>query len=187
MTEITPEHLTPVETVRGFSHLPAIHDTYGGEVSVYESSAASAPHVWLNATSPANYNDPEGEKTNATLHLPVADAIKLAEQLVMLVQGHYQGDIEPGNLLMIDVSVAEAATILNASTSHVRELLDQGKIAYATVGSRRPLLFSLLAYKRRDDADRAAAADDLTELTQPPAYKTEESADGHEYRGGLPR
>lgn len=91
MTDTTPDHLTVTRTDRGFSHLPALLDTYGGQVEVYESSAASGPHIWLNAQSPANYNDPAGAKTQAMLHLPVEDAVKLAEQILLLARGHYQG------------------------------------------------------------------------------------------------
>lgn len=33
---------------RGFAHWPAVSSNYGATVSVYESSAALGPHIWLS-------------------------------------------------------------------------------------------------------------------------------------------
>jgi hypothetical protein len=73
----TPDHLVATSTDRGFKHLPPIAGSYGGQVRVYESSAATHPYIWLNVDE-------------ATLHLTVEDATKLAEQLAYLVKNHYQ-------------------------------------------------------------------------------------------------
>lgn len=73
------EHLAPTTSERGFDRYPAIPGAYGGEVSIYESSAASAPHVWLKVTE-------------SPLHLTAENATKLAEQLLALVAGHYQNE-----------------------------------------------------------------------------------------------
>ncbi|HEY3559695.1 MAG TPA: hypothetical protein VGL05_19635 [Kribbella sp.] len=73
------EHLSARTTDRGFDHYPTIPGAYGGEASVYESSAASGPHVWLNVTE-------------SPLHLTAENATKLAEQLLALVANHYQND-----------------------------------------------------------------------------------------------
>lgn len=80
MTATTPEpaeHLAARTTSRGFAHYTAIPSAYGGEAEVYESSAASGPHVWLKVTE-------------SPLHLTAENATKLAEQLLALVAGHYQ-------------------------------------------------------------------------------------------------
>lgn len=82
MTATTPEpaeHLAVRTTSRGFAHYLAIPGAYGGEVEVYESSAASGPHVWLKVTE-------------SPLHLTAANATKLAEQLLALVANHYQNE-----------------------------------------------------------------------------------------------
>jgi hypothetical protein len=71
------EHLAATTSDRGFDRYPAISGAHGGEVQVYESSAASAPHVWLKATE-------------SPLHLTAENATKLAEQLLALVADHYQ-------------------------------------------------------------------------------------------------
>lgn len=87
----TPEHLEATTTDRGFDHLPSIRSEYGGEVRVYESSAASGPHVWLTATSPVDMNRPDGPMVEARMHLTAENAWNLAEQLQHLVKNHYQG------------------------------------------------------------------------------------------------
>ena len=88
-----PEHLRFTTTDRGFDHMPPIKGNHEGcQVRVYESSSASQPSLWLRAESPANLNIPEGPTVHAVVHLPVDDAWKLAEQIVRLVQNHYQGD-----------------------------------------------------------------------------------------------
>jgi hypothetical protein len=84
VTATTPEpaeHLTPRTTERGFDHYMAIPGAYGGEAEVYESSAASSPHVWLKVT-------------DSPLHLTAENATKLAEQLLALVAGHYQNEAD---------------------------------------------------------------------------------------------
>jgi hypothetical protein len=86
------EHLTTTTTSRGFDHLPLIPSTHGGDVSVYESSAASGPHIWLRAGE----DMPGKPLVEATVHLTAEDAWRLAEQLQHLVRQHYQGDATPG-------------------------------------------------------------------------------------------
>lgn len=75
------EHLAAKTSERGFDHYPALPGAYGGEVEVYESSAASGPHVWLKVT-------------DSPLHLRAENATKLAEQLLALVANHYQNEAD---------------------------------------------------------------------------------------------
>src|SRR4051812_5026736 len=75
-------HLTVTQTERGFAHLPPLEDTSGRGFSVYESSAAEEPCVWLNVSG-------EGK---TYLHLDAETAWKLADQLRHAVRNHYQGD-----------------------------------------------------------------------------------------------
>lgn len=86
----TPDHLTVVTSERGFARLPSIPSAYGGDVAVYESSAASGPHIWLKLDTPVDLNDPAGPHQESFAHLTAADAAKLADQLRLLVDGHYQ-------------------------------------------------------------------------------------------------
>ena len=87
-----PEHLQPNVTSRGFKHMPPVRSTYEGcRVMVYESSSAARAALWVRAQVPANLNVPGGEMVDATVHLDIDDAWKLAEQIVFLVQNHYHG------------------------------------------------------------------------------------------------
>ncbi|MFF0822486.1 hypothetical protein ACFYUR_19155 [Micromonospora haikouensis] len=97
MTDTTAQaadnwHLAHITTDRGFDRLPPIPSEYGGHISVYESSAADGPHLWVNATAPANLNDPTGPTVEAPMHLTADNARRLAEQLLALVDGHYQNE-----------------------------------------------------------------------------------------------
>lgn len=81
------DHLNITTSPRGFDRMPEIPGEYGGEVAVYESSAASGPHVWLKAR--------ESSGSAATVHLTAENAWRLADQLRALVRDHYQGDATP--------------------------------------------------------------------------------------------
>jgi hypothetical protein len=84
------EHLNAEKSERGFHHMPPIPSRYGGEVRAYESSAASAPHIWLSVECPVDLNEPEGPTVNGAAHLAIEDAIHLAQQLMWLATHHYQ-------------------------------------------------------------------------------------------------
>jgi hypothetical protein len=73
-------HLQYETSERGFISLPDI-----------PSSNAEHPHIWLNAVAPKNLNNPTGDTVTAPLHLTVENAKALAEQLLFLVDEHYQG------------------------------------------------------------------------------------------------
>lgn len=81
-----PEHLHATRTDRGFEHMPPIPNRDGGEVRVYESSAADGPHLWLRV---------RGRTGEGLAHLTAEDAWKVADQLRWLVEHHYQGDARP--------------------------------------------------------------------------------------------
>lgn len=89
-TEPTPEHLQVETSDRGFKRLPSIPSEYGGALHVYESSAASGPHVWLVASAPADANRPDGPRVDAFMHLTAVNAQRLSEQLAFLVRNHSQ-------------------------------------------------------------------------------------------------
>lgn len=85
------DHLTVTTSGRGFDAMPDIPSEYGGFVSVYESSSAEGPHIWLKAVEQMS-GRPEKE---AALHLTAENAWRLADQLRQLVRDHYQGDALP--------------------------------------------------------------------------------------------
>lgn len=90
----TPEHLRPVRTDRGFSHLPSIAGFHAGQpagsVRVFESSAATGPHVWIGAEQPEDRNNPAGPTFEAVVHMPLDRAVQFAEQIMWLAGHHYQ-------------------------------------------------------------------------------------------------
>lgn len=78
------------QTDRGFIHHQEIESSYGGFIRVYESSAASHPHIWVRVKCPVDLNNPEGEMLEAVSHLTVENASILVAQLQHLLENHYQ-------------------------------------------------------------------------------------------------
>lgn len=69
------------------------------------------------------------------------------------------------------LTLQQAADELNASTAHVKGLLEQGLIAHHGEGaSLRIVRDSLLAYKARDDQERQAILDELARDAQEQGY-----------------
>lgn len=87
------DHLTPTKTDRGFTHLPPVQAHWGGQdtgtVTLCESSAAEGPHLWLHAEAAEGFGTPA---ERVSMHLPLAEAAKLRDQLDFLIKHHYQGD-----------------------------------------------------------------------------------------------
>lgn len=85
------DHLNATTSDRGFDAYPPIPSEYGGEVRVYESSAASGPHIWLRATE-AMHGKPV---VDTAVLLTAENAWRLSKQLRALVRDHFQGDATP--------------------------------------------------------------------------------------------
>lgn len=81
-------HLRGHRSTRGLLYMPALTEDYGGEVRVYESSAAERPCVWLRVT--------RSDTVSAeTAHLTAEAAWELAEQIRYVLRHHYQCDAMP--------------------------------------------------------------------------------------------
>jgi hypothetical protein len=81
--------LGPMISNRGFKHFEPV-PSYGGFMRVYESSAASGPHVWALIECPVDMNDCAGPTKEATVHLTLENAALLRDQLTYLIEHHYQ-------------------------------------------------------------------------------------------------
>jgi hypothetical protein len=93
LADDTARHINRTTTDRGFVHFDPIPSTYGGAIRVYESSAASGPHIWVDIKSPAKLQEvhpPPDGMTAGTAHLPLEQAIMLRDQLNWLIDNHYQ-------------------------------------------------------------------------------------------------
>jgi excisionase family DNA binding protein len=97
------------------------------------------------------------------LVIPRPTAILFAQILEALAAGRGV-QIVPKDM---ELTTQQAAELLNVSRPYLISLLESGQIPFRRVGRHRRITFqALMEYKRRDDADRRAAADDLTALTE---------------------
>jgi excisionase family DNA binding protein len=97
------------------------------------------------------------------LVIPRPTAVMLAQVLDALGQG--QGVvIIPKE---VELTTQQAADMLNVSRPYLIGLLESGKIPHRKVGRHRRITYeALMEYKRHDDLERRAAADDLADLSQ---------------------
>ena len=97
------------------------------------------------------------------LVIPRPTAIMFAQILDLLGQGRGV-QIIPKEA---ELTTQQAAAMLNVSRPYLIGLLESGKIPFRKVGRHRRITFeALMNYKRQDDLERRAAADDLTELSE---------------------
>lgn len=89
----TEDHLTPTEGVRGLRFMPPAWDSYddGSHVYVQDSSAVD-PSIWLRANYKGN--------TEVSIHLRMADAWKLAEQIMFLARENGYDGKPPEHIAM---------------------------------------------------------------------------------------
>ena len=78
-------------TDRGFRHYEEIQTSYGHEIRIYESSAASAPHLWLDVSLTAEGAARSGiEVCSATAHCTFDQATQVRDTLDTAMKNHYQ-------------------------------------------------------------------------------------------------
>lgn len=97
------------------------------------------------------------------LVIPRPTAILFAQILGALADGKGV-QIVPKQM---ELTTQQAANLLNVSRPYLITLLESGKIPFRKVGRhRRVTVEALMAYQRRDDAERRAVADELTALSE---------------------
>lgn len=66
-----------------------------------------------------------------------------------------------------ELTTQEAANLLNVSRPYLISLLEEGKLPYRKVGTRRKILFEdLMNYRKKDDTERLKILNKLTEDAQ---------------------
>ena len=98
---------------------------------------------------------------------PVDLAAAIADLIIDLLRHIANGDmvtlVPTGAML----TTQQAADILNVSRPHLSKLLKDGEIPFIPVGSHRRVMHEdLMAYKKKRDASRVKALDDLARRGQ---------------------
>jgi len=66
-----------------------------------------------------------------------------------------------------ELSILEAATLLDVSTSYLISLLDSGKVPFVQVGMDQRILFSdIMAYKKHQDEEMLEALAEVAQMCQ---------------------
>ena len=113
-------------------------------------------------STPLRLRTLDGPQEN-TLILP-ATAVRL---LARILNEMAHGNAVTLTPVQSELTTQEAAGLLNISRPTVIQLLDRNEIAFRLVGTHRRIrLDSLMQFKRRADADRLAALEELVAYDQ---------------------
>jgi excisionase family DNA binding protein len=105
----------------------------------------------------------DDEAPSGTVKLPAAAVALLVRILEEMARGNAVTLIP----VHAELTTQEAADMLKLSRPSLIQLLEEGKIGYRKVGTHRRVRFeALMKYKRRADADRLAALEELAAYDQ---------------------
>ena len=125
-----------------------------------ETSRLLAPRV--RSSAPLSFRVLDASK-GETLRIP-ASAVRM---LVRILEEMARGNAVTLIPVHAELTTQEAADMLNISRPSLIQLLDEGKIEHRKVGTHRRVKFeSLMAYKRKSDAERRAALAELAAYDQ---------------------
>ncbi len=125
-----------------------------------ETSRLLAPRMRSKTPLRLRIGDSTKEET---MQLP-ASAVKM---LVRILEEMARGNAVTLIPVHAELTTQEAADMLNISRPSLIQLLDEGKIEYRKVGTHRRVRFeALMQYKRRANAERRAALDELAAYDQ---------------------
>jgi excisionase family DNA binding protein len=117
----------------------------------------------LKKDGPLRFRVIDDESSRGTVMLPPA-AVRL---LVRILDEMARGNAVTLIPVHAELTTQEAADVLNVSRPSLIQLLEEGKIEYRKVGTHRRVRFdALMKYKRRADADRLAALEELASYDQ---------------------
>jgi excisionase family DNA binding protein len=138
--------------------LPSEHEaklarTSGRDLSVVLSSRAETQHF--------DFKDDKGEMR--TVELPTSVVRLIVDVLAEIGQGNAVSIIP----IHAELTTQEAADVLNVSRPYFIRILEKGEIPFRKVNTHRRVRYDdVIAYKNRIDADRRAALDELSALSQ---------------------
>lgn len=125
-----------------------------------ETSRLLAPQV--RSSAPLTFRVLDAAK-GETLRIPA----QAAKMLVRILEEMARGNAVSLIPVHAELTTQEAADMLYISRPTLIQLLDEGKIEYRKVGTHRRVRFeSLMAYKRRADAERRATLAELAAYDQ---------------------
>ena len=104
-----------------------------------------------------------GQKGTASVELPVVAVRLLLDILEQMARGNAV-TLMP---VYAELTMQQAADLLNVSRTHLVQLLDEEKILHRKVGThRRVRAEDVLAYRRETERARRKALDEMTELDE---------------------